>query len=765
MDMGWILILFIWLVAPFAQLGIIIYLLVLTDKYKKQIRELERGALRARAFVPLADAPGTGEKDRPVLKGDFSLQPDPPWQIAEKRAETWSPKETVLGEKPEFERGPAFQSVSVFQRETAIEEETPPCPSRGCAFLRPMLGTLALVLGMVFIVLAGLIFATTTWPILTDACKTYLVFACTLMFFGASALSQKVLGIRKTAGAFYILGSVFVFLSVLAAAHFNLLGPEFILHGENRWKVLFVGSAVTLGAFWAGIRRFSDKVYTQACLWGMSLTAFFLVKACSMGWNGFLCVMTLYSTVLIAVLWKLTPEGDWSQSGDQGEGSVYWRQLLAEGFRSFAPIHFWTFAAITMVRGLFSVWCMVIEGCMGVSHGPLSQVPLLSFTASVAVSVAAATAGIGLLARREPAGETLGFLKALAAAETILYTAGWLTDDVILRMAVIDLCLSVSFGICYWRQKADFRGRSLFWDVFGVLAMVLTSVSFYSGGLGRWDGMVLCLAAYGGFYAWFYLGERQWPHLVIAAAMTLFPFAARTQLGLTFDQMGFWTAAALLVSGGTARRFFPIIRRDPRVLGGWRADWHHILSILTILHMAFLGNDTWRFVYIFLAGLYFGQYMTVETLRRPALTLWALCVAVAFFQQPFVCWPGVLQLEMSLLPVVWFLWAARVIWKDVSWTRAAANAGYVICLSLLCTDAVFTGLVLDALLVEGICLAVFVWAQVKNCLWWARICASVCLAAALFMTKGFWLSIAWWVYLLAAGVGLLVFAGIMEKRR
>ena len=181
--------------------------------------------------------------------------------------------------------------------------------------------------------------------------------------------------------------------------------------------------------------------------------------------------------------------------------------------------------------------------------------------------------------------------------------------------------------------------------------------------------------------------------------------------------------------------------------------------------MAFLGNDTWRFVYIFLAGLYFGQYMTVETLRRPALTLWALCVAVAFFQQPFVCWPGVLQLEMSLLPVVWFLWAARVIWKDVSWTRAAANAGYVICLSLLCTDAVFTGLVLDALLVEGICLAVFVWAQVKRWNVWVRISGFFVIAVALYMTKGFWLSIAWWVYLLAAGVGLLVFAGIMEKRR
>ena len=96
---------------------------------------------------------------------------------------------------------------------------------------------------------------------------------------------------------------------------------------------------------------------------------------------------------------------------------------------------------------------------------------------------------------------------------------------------------------------------------------------------------------------------------------------------------------------------------------------------------------------------------------------------------------------------------------------AAVNTGYALCLSILCLDALLTGQIVDALLVEGICLAVFVLAQVKNSLWWVRISASICLAAALFMTKGFWLSIAWWVYLLAAGVGLLIFAGIMEKKR
>ena len=117
MDMGWILILFIWLVAPFAQLGIIIYLLVLTDKYKKQIRELERGALRARAFVPLADAPGTGEKDRPVLKGDFSLQPDPPWQIAENGPRHGVPR------KPCWERNLSLRGAQLFNRSPFFREK------------------------------------------------------------------------------------------------------------------------------------------------------------------------------------------------------------------------------------------------------------------------------------------------------------------------------------------------------------------------------------------------------------------------------------------------------------------------------------------------------------------------------------------------------------------------------------------------------------------------------------------------------------------
>lgn len=36
---------------------------------------------------------------------------------------------------------------------------------------------------------------------------------------------------------------------------------------------------------------------------------------------------------------------------------------------------------------------------------------------------------------------------------------------------------------------------------------------------------------------------------------------------------------------------------------------------------------------------------------------------------------------------------------------------------------------------------------------------------ALYMTKDFWLSLSWWVYLLAAGLGLIVFAAVNEMKK
>ncbi|MCB7059806.1 hypothetical protein LIZ31_17685, partial [Eggerthella lenta] len=83
-------------------------------------------------------------------------------------------------------------------------------------------------------------------------CKVIMAFGFAGLFFGASLLAGRVFKIKRTSQAFYILGSVFLFLTVLTAGYFGLLGPEFILKGENRWRVLWAGSIVTEMAMFAG---------------------------------------------------------------------------------------------------------------------------------------------------------------------------------------------------------------------------------------------------------------------------------------------------------------------------------------------------------------------------------------------------------------------------------------------------------------------------------------------------------------------------------
>ncbi len=753
--MAWIMILLVWLVAPFAELGVIIGLLVSNQEYKKRIQELERGRLRSRAFFE------TGEN-----AVEENMQP---------KIQLWHDNMETAGAVPSMpldrdmgnsDAGPQasdeeWHEVKSLSKDIRPQERQPVSQSCCAAVSKKVfqagLGTMALVLGVILTVLAGLIFATTTWHILPDICKAYLVLLCAFVFFAASYGAENIFHIHRTGNGLYILGSIFLFLAVLAAAYFQLLGAEFILDKENRWKVLWVGSTVTMGAFWAGMKRFQDRVYTQTCLWGISLTLFFMAKALSAGWNGFVCMMMIYSTVLIAA------EKYWMENTRAKKKSETFQKLLAHGFQIFAPVHFWTFAAITMVQGLIPIWRMAAEGCVGTRNTILDRFSLLSFTASGMGAMGAALAGIWILAWKDhkKINRNLG---VLAATEAVLYGAGWITADFIYRMALINMAYLLAAAIRYKNRETYKEIHSLFLDVCGCLGVLFTAAGFYGDQSGRADGLALAMAAFAGHYIWFYLGKRQWPHLLASIGILPLPFMAGIRLGIEFDRLSVWTAAALLLSGMAARRLCPVIKKDDKVHGGLRMDWYHIVAVCDVLLMVVMGNDWQRFVYLLLSALYFLQYLQVEKLRKPALGLSACCAAAAFWIQPFILWPSVLELEMKLLPVVWLLWAAGKIWEENQQICTLQNAGYGVCLILLCQDGVFSGQVADSLILEGICLVAFIRAQVKNNVLWVRISAAVILGMALFMTRNFWLSISWRVYLLAAGMGLMIFAGIMEKK-
>lgn len=326
--------------------------------------------------------------------------------------------------------------------------------------------------------------------------------------------------------------------------------------------------------------------------------------------------------------------------------------------------------------------------------------------------------------------------------------------------------------------------RRVFWDVCGCLLAVFIMLALYADpGAKAWE-LLLCLAVSGGFYVMFYVGRRVWPHLLVSLALLPLPFVLGVWYGWTENQLCLAIPVFLLATGIPARRFYKICEPDERILGGWRVDWFQVLAVFVLAAMAGRCSSYWRFCYLLFLGLYFLQYGMVEEWRRAAWSASMFMLVWAFWSQPFAEIPSTLWMEIKLLPVAGYLWWLGRIWnKEEGKQREASGKkegngremavsvdvwqtlGYLLCLLALAVNAWVRAAVVNALILEGICLAVFVWALARRCRKWVWMAGGILILVALYMTKEFWLSISWWVYLLAAGIGLIVFAAVNEKKK
>ena len=325
----------------------------------------------------------------------------------------------------------------------------------------------------------------------------------------------------------------------------------------------------------------------------------------------------------------------------------------------------------------------------------------------------------------------------------------------------------------------------VFWDTCGCILMAYTMAVFYfDRELEIWN-LLLCLAIFAVFYIKFYLGNQMWPHLIISLMLLLVPEILNVRYNWTTSLLYTVVGAGFFLTGIISRLRRPIAEEDREVLGGWRVDWYHVLAILVLAPMAMTDYEgKWKFVYLLLISLYFMQYGAVKPWKQLAWSAAAFSLAAAVWNQPFITWPKVLHLEIQLIPAVAYIWGLGYIWRGTDGSgkenkegeaaskeqrlkviRDLQTVGYVLCLITLSIDAWDSKDVINALILEGICLSVFLWAQIAKCRRWVRISGTIIVVIALYMTKGFWLSISWWVYLLAAGIGLIVFAAVNEKKK
>ena len=121
--------------------------------------------------------------------------------------------------------------------------------------------SLVFTIGVLFIVIAGAIFATTTWSVLPNLIKASLMVFLITVFFGAAYLARRKLELQQTSLTFYSLACCFIPLSFLGMGYFRLLGEFFSVEGAGRYLLALSACICLSVACRLGFRIYQNKLY------------------------------------------------------------------------------------------------------------------------------------------------------------------------------------------------------------------------------------------------------------------------------------------------------------------------------------------------------------------------------------------------------------------------------------------------------------------------------------------------------------------------
>lgn len=601
----------------------------------------------------------------------------------------------------------------------------------------------ALVIGVIFVVLAGAIFATTTWRIMPDSARVLTILVVAGIFFLASVAADRGFQIHKTANACYLLGCTFLFLTVIAAGYFGMLDRIFVQETYRWWRVLSLGSLVMEAAMLLGIRRFSHPHYTMVCCLGVTLNVALFLEALGCSGQQFVSGMALYAS-LLTVLYAVAG----------GKGIFALLHLCISGWFLF----------------LQCVWDGFVNLFIGMGRPAMTGTVWMNLAALAAVAAAS-----GLLAWKRSRvladNPRPGLTQTLAA--------------MICQIMTLELVHYGTFSVSWFRL-----GENL--DLALVIPAVLVTVFFFA--VRRWGSFLH--SSLGDGLTTLVLG---WDTLLLAGMAGLAFHDIRWQASAILGLVLFtsllrewgkcWTAVRMLlplplwygVVPGYAILSQTIL---PQVEPEWLClafgcglmVWDFVrkdvfapvialVSVVSVCTTWLTGDRSLEVAWMAASGIYVLGFTRRREYRKQALVGSMVLLTLAFERQPWMVWPEILRLEMFLLPLAADLYLLNFLWDDHTEVESLQTVGYVLCLAALTVDALMGGEVADALILEGICLVIFLLSHLAGSRKWMCISGGILVMVVVYMTRDFWLSIAWWVYLLTAGMGLILFAAVREKRR
>ena len=163
----------------------------------------------------------------------------------------------------------------------------------------------SLNLGVILLLIGGLFVATSTWETLENWSKSALIGVVSLLFFGISYLSKRVLKIEKTGFAFIVLGSLFLPIFLLSIGWFKLVGEYLSLTGEGKYVFGFISCFSLVPIYLTFAKRIASRLF----VW-FTYIVFFMGEGCVIASLGleqdwFYFGMLLVNSITVLVFYQL----------------------------------------------------------------------------------------------------------------------------------------------------------------------------------------------------------------------------------------------------------------------------------------------------------------------------------------------------------------------------------------------------------------------------------------------------------------------------
>jgi len=165
--------------------------------------------------------------------------------------------------------------------------------------------------GVILVILAAIVFMISTWSVIPDFVKTFMLLATAGVFYVAGAVSKQTLKLEKTSFAFTILGNLYLPISLISISFFGLIGNYFSISGVGQSLYFALVCLISSIVYLYTLKIYDNKFLTWLLMLAdlgivISLVSFFTNNI-----NIIYLSLILYNLISMLVFNNVKVESEW----------------------------------------------------------------------------------------------------------------------------------------------------------------------------------------------------------------------------------------------------------------------------------------------------------------------------------------------------------------------------------------------------------------------------------------------------------------------